>query len=88
MELSIFLILILILLGMILIYMLSGFICGVLCGCLMNVRIHSLDDSRMCNDGIIEVSNAIVEIKNAEIVEVSNDITDENLPEANMVNMV
>ena len=68
--------------------MLSGFICGVLCGCLMNVRIDSLDDSIMCDNGIIEVSNGIVVIKDAEIVEVSTDIIDENLPEANMVNMV
>jgi hypothetical protein len=39
----------------------------------------------MYNNGIIEVSNAIVEIKNAEIVEVSNDVRDENLPEATMI---
>ena len=65
--------------------MLSGFICGVFCSCLMNIRIHSLDDSIMYNNGIIEVSNAIVEIKNAEIVEVSNDVRDENLPEATMI---
>jgi len=85
MELSIFLILVLIILVIILIYMLSGFICGVFCSCLMNVRIHSLDDSRIYNNGIVDVSNTIVEIKNAEIVEVSDDVIDENLPEANMV---
>jgi len=85
MELSIFAILIIIILGIILLYLLSGFICGVFCSCLMNIRIHSLDDSIMYNNGIIEVSNAIVEIKNAEIVEVSNDVRDENLPEATMI---